>query len=136
MECNHGSTHTLSTERTPVPAPQNTAAREVYDKERAHVLAPWSAWGARDPMVITAAEGCYLTDGDGNRLLDFTSQLVNTNIGHQHPVVVKAIQDQAAELEVYEEKVHELADQMIEIDLDDGMKVNYTKFQSVLAKVK
>ena len=98
MECNHGSTHTLSTERTPVPAPQNTAAREVYDKERAHVLAPWSAWGARDPMVITAAEGCYLTDGDGNRLLDFTSQLVNTNIGHQHPVVVKAIQDQAAEL--------------------------------------
>ena len=81
-----------------MPAPQNAAAREVYEKERAHVLTPWSAWGATDPMVVTAAEGCYLTDGDGNRLLDFTSQLVNTNIGHQHPVVVKAIQDQAAEL--------------------------------------
>ena len=49
---------------------------------------------------------------------------------------LKRVQDQAAELEVYEEKVHELADQMIEIDLDDGVKVNYAKFQSVLAKVK
>src|SRR5690606_3467261 len=85
-------------EYRPVPAPQNAAAREVYEKERAHVLTPWSAWGSTDPMVVTAAEGCYLTDGDDNRLLDFTSQLVNTNIGHQHPVVVKAIQDQAAEL--------------------------------------
>src|SRR5699024_6536443 len=72
--------------------------REIYEKERAHVLAPWSAWGASDPMVVTAAEGCHLWDGDGNKFLDFTSQLVNTNIGHQHPVVVKAIQDQAAEL--------------------------------------
>lgn len=49
---------------------------------------------------------------------------------------LKRVQDQAAELEVYEEKVHGLADQMIEIDLDDGVKVNYAKFQSVLAKVK
>lgn len=81
-----------------MPAPQNEAAREIYTKERAHVLAPWTAWGKHDPMVVTKAEGCYLTDGDGNELLDFTSQLVNTNIGHQHPVVVKAIQDQAAEL--------------------------------------
>lgn len=81
-----------------MPAPQNPAAREVYEKERAHVLTPWSAWGSVDPMVVTSAQGCHLTDGDGNRFLDFTSQLVNTNIGHQHPVVVKAIQDQAAEL--------------------------------------
>ncbi len=37
-------------------------------------------------------------DGAGNRMLDFSSQLVNTNIGHQHPKVVAAIQDQAAKL--------------------------------------
>ena len=49
---------------------------------------------------------------------------------------LKRVSDQAAELEAYEEKIHELADQMIEIDLDDGVKVNYAKFQSVLAKIK
>ncbi len=48
----------------------------------------------------------------------------------------KRVADQAAELEVYEEKLHELADQMLAIDLDDGVKVNYAKFQDVLAKVK
>ncbi len=46
------------------------------------------------------------------------------------------LQDQAEELRVYEEEIHHLADQMIKIDLDDGMKVNYAKFQDVLAKIK
>ena len=46
------------------------------------------------------------------------------------------LQDQAEELRVYEEKIHHLADQMIRIDLDDGVKVNYAKFQDVLAKIK
>ena len=44
--------------------------------------------------------------------------------------------DQAEELRAYEEKIHHLADQMIPIDLDDGVKVNYAKFQDVLAKIK
>ena len=46
------------------------------------------------------------------------------------------LQEQAEELRVYEEKIHHLADQMIKIDLDDGVKVNYAKFQDVLAKIK
>lgn len=46
------------------------------------------------------------------------------------------LQDQAAELHEYEEKIHHLADQYISIDLDDGVKVNYAKFQDVLAKIK
>ncbi len=46
------------------------------------------------------------------------------------------LQDQAEELRVYEEKIHHLADQMIKIDLDDGVKVNYAKFQDVLAKIQ
>ncbi len=49
---------------------------------------------------------------------------------------LKCVNDQATELETYEEKIHELADQMISIDLDDGVKVNYAKFQPVLAKIK
>lgn len=49
---------------------------------------------------------------------------------------LQTIRDQADELRVYEEKIHHLADQMISIDLDDGVKVNYAKFQDVLAKIK
>ncbi|WP_321974030.1 hypothetical protein [Paratractidigestivibacter sp.] len=48
----------------------------------------------------------------------------------------KRVSDQAAELAGYEEKIHHLADQMIAIDLDDGVKVNYAKFADVLAKIK
>ena len=67
----------------------------TYELDRAHVFHSWSAQAAVKPMVITKAEGSYVWDGDGNRLLDFSCQLVNTNIGHQHPVVVAAIKAQA-----------------------------------------
>ena len=49
---------------------------------------------------------------------------------------IKKLRDQQAEIAVFEEKVHHLADQMIAIDLDDGVKVNYAKFQDVLAPIK
>lgn len=48
----------------------------------------------------------------------------------------KKLQDQSRELQTYEEKIHHLADQNIELDLDDGVKVNYAKFGNVLAKIK
>ena len=48
----------------------------------------------------------------------------------------KKFQDQATELQKYEEKVHHLADQNIEIDLDDGVKHNYELFADVVAKIK
>ena len=48
----------------------------------------------------------------------------------------KRVADQAAELLAYEERVHRLADERIAIALDDGVKVNYAKFQDVLAKIK
>lgn len=47
-----------------------------------------------------------------------------------------ALQAQAAEIREYEEKIHHLADQMLKIDLDDGVKKNYAIFQDVLAKIK
>ncbi|WP_422748669.1 aspartate aminotransferase family protein [Mycobacterium sp. WMMD1722] len=73
-------------------------AARAYELDRAHVFHSWSAQAELKPMTITAAQGSYVWDGEGNRLLDFSSQLVNTNIGHQHPKVVAAIADQAAKL--------------------------------------
>jgi len=70
----------------------------AYDLDRAHVFHSWSAQAELDPMVIARAEGSRVWDEDGNEYLDCSSQLVYTNIGHQHPRVVKAIQDQAAKL--------------------------------------
>lgn len=74
------------------------AGKRAYDLDRAHVFHSWSAQAALDPMVIAGAEGSYVWDYDGRRFLDFSSQLVNTNIGHQHPKVVAAIHAQAATL--------------------------------------
>ena len=70
----------------------------AYDLDRAHVFHSWSAQGALTPMVIERAAGSYVWDDSGNRYLDLASQLVFTNIGHQHPKVVAAIQEQAATL--------------------------------------
>ena len=72
--------------------------QRAYELDRKHVFHSWSAQAQIKPMTVLAAQGSYLWDGDGNRLLDFSSQLVNTNIGHQHPKVVAAIAEQAAKL--------------------------------------
>jgi taurine--2-oxoglutarate transaminase len=70
----------------------------TYELDRKHVFHSWSAQATLDPMVITKAEGAYLWDDAGSRYLDFSSQLVYTNVGHQHPKVIRAIQEQAAKL--------------------------------------
>jgi taurine--2-oxoglutarate transaminase len=72
--------------------------QEVLKLDRDHVFHSWSAQGALNPMLIQGAEGSDVWDYDGKRYLDFSSQLVNTNVGHQHPKLVKAIQDQAGKL--------------------------------------
>ncbi len=80
------------------PEAARAEAAHAYELDRAHVFHSWSAQKQITPMTITAARGCYLWDGEGNRLLDFSSQLVNTNIGHQHPKVIAAVREQAAKL--------------------------------------
>jgi len=82
------------TDHTPDPA----RGARVYATDRAHVFHSWSAQQSLKPLVIEGAEGCYVWDFDGNRYLDFSSQLVNTNIGHQHPKVIAAIAEQAGKL--------------------------------------
>jgi taurine---2-oxoglutarate transaminase len=82
------------TDRRPDPA----RGAEVVAMDRAHVFHSWSAQAGLSPLAIAAAEGSYFWDYDGNRYLDFSSQLVNANIGHQHPKVTAAIAAQAARL--------------------------------------
>lgn len=71
---------------------------EVFAQDRAHVFHSWSAQAQILPIPVAGAQGSYFWDYDGKKYLDFSCQLVFTNIGHQHPKVVKAIQDQAAVL--------------------------------------
>jgi taurine--2-oxoglutarate transaminase len=75
-----------------------TDEARVRADDRAHVFHSWSAQALIDPLPIASASGSYFTDYDGNRYLDFSSQLVNVNIGYQHPKLVAAIQEQAARL--------------------------------------
>ncbi|MFB2581484.1 aspartate aminotransferase family protein [Herbiconiux sp. P15] len=67
----------------------------TLELDRAHVFHSWSAQGALKPMVIAGGLGSTVWDYEGNEYLDFSSQLVNTNIGHQHPSVIAAIKQQA-----------------------------------------
>jgi taurine---2-oxoglutarate transaminase len=67
----------------------------AYDLDRAHVFHSWSAQGSLKPFVPARGLGTTLWDYDGKAYLDFSSQLVNLNIGHQHPKVVAAIKAQA-----------------------------------------
>ena len=71
---------------------------DAYADDRAHVFHSWSAQGSLTPLVVAGAEGSWFWTEDGTRYLDFSSQLVNVNIGHQHPKLVAAIQEQAATL--------------------------------------
>lgn len=79
------------------PAPLLDPAR-TYELDRKHVFHSWSAQAKITPMTVVSAHGSHVWDGEGRRYLDFSSQLVFTNIGHQHPRVVEAIQEQAARL--------------------------------------
>ena len=80
------------------PTPDPARGAEVLAMDRAHVFHSWSAQGALRPLPVARAEGSYLWDYDGHRYLDFSSQQVNTNLGHQHPRVTAAIGEQAARL--------------------------------------
>lgn len=70
----------------------------ILAADRDHVWHPWAVQGKASPLAIAHAEGALLWDTEGNRYLDWTSQLVFTNVGHQHPRVVSAIVNQAQTL--------------------------------------
>ncbi|WP_314507419.1 aspartate aminotransferase family protein [uncultured Microbacterium sp.] len=75
-----------------------TTSERVSLADRESVFHSWSAQGSLKPLAIAGGFGSTVWDHDGRHYLDFSSQLVNVNIGHQHPRVVEAIQQQAASL--------------------------------------
>jgi taurine--2-oxoglutarate transaminase len=72
-----------------------TDGARVAALDRAHVFHSWSAQALIDPLPIASAQGSYFTDYDGKRYLDFSSQLVNVNIGYSHPRLTAAIGEYA-----------------------------------------
>src|SRR5207245_9867715 len=72
--------------------------KQIVEDAKKYVLYSWSVQNAINPIAVAGAEGRYFWDYDGNRYLDFASQLVNVSIGHQHPKVVAAIKEQADRL--------------------------------------
>jgi taurine---2-oxoglutarate transaminase len=89
------STTDSTTDSLTAPAALETRVRH---DDRAHVFHSWSAQAKIDPLPIARASGSYFWDFEDQRYLDFSSQLVNVNIGYQHPKLVAAIQEQAGKL--------------------------------------
>ena len=71
---------------------------EVRRLDHDFVFHSWPAQDLIDPLPIASASGSHFTDYEGHRYLDFASQLVNVNVGHQHPKLVAAIAEQAGRL--------------------------------------
>jgi taurine--2-oxoglutarate transaminase len=100
-----------------------------YDKD--FTLTSWMAQNEWNPISMARAEGVYFWDFDDNKYLDWSSQLVNVNVGHGHPYVIKAIQEQIAKLSfahpgIATEPRARLAEMMRDIMPGDLSKVFFT----------
>ena len=82
----------------PSTAATSLTNAQVAAADTDSVFQSWSAQGSLNPLPIAGGEGSVVWDHDGNRYLDFSSQLVFTNLGHQHPKVVAAIAEQVQAL--------------------------------------
>ncbi len=99
--------------------------------DRAHVFHSWSAQHLISLVPVAGGEGAEFWDEEGNRWLDFSSQLVNLNLGHQHPRMVEAIRAQAGELctiaPTFANRTRSLAAQLIASHAPAGLeKVFFT----------
>jgi taurine--2-oxoglutarate transaminase len=77
---------------------RSAEGQRVVAEDREYLIHSWSVQSAISPLPVAGGEGRYFWDYDGKRYLDFASQLVNLNIGHQHPKLVAAIKEQADRL--------------------------------------
>ena len=71
---------------------------DIIQENRDYTMFSWSVQSTSNPIHMKGGKGVWFWDGDGNRWLDFSSQLINLNVGHQHPKVIAAIQKQAGEM--------------------------------------
>ena len=88
----------MTTDIHPADSAVDEDVSAAYRDDRAHVFHSWSAQALLDPVVVVGALGSRFWDERGRSWLDFSSQLVNVNIGHQHPKLVAAIKEQADKL--------------------------------------
>ena len=88
-EVDHGHQH----------RPGTMTSEEIVRLSREHTFFSWSVQGAIDPIAIDRAEGVYLYTPEGQRILDFNSQLMSVNIGHGDRRVIDAITEQATKLQ-------------------------------------
>jgi taurine---2-oxoglutarate transaminase len=98
---------TSAPSRPPLPptAPQPPAdpgraerAKRTFELDNEFVFHSWLAQDGRNPFVVDGAQGSWVWDGEGRPYLDFSGQLVFTNIGFNHPAVTRAIAEQAERL--------------------------------------
>ena len=111
--------------------PNPERGKEVFDLDRSYVFHSWSAQGQISPLPVATGKGSYFWDFDGKKYLDFSCQLVFTNIGFQHPKVVDAIKQQADLLttiapQVANEARGEAARRIVELAGKDHVKVFFT----------
>src|SRR5213593_4530725 len=86
------------TSKTETMASKGMTSEEIVDLCRRHTLFEWSAQAAVDPIPVARAKGIYFWTSEGNRFIDFNSQLMCVNIGHGDERVIRAINEQAAKL--------------------------------------
>src|ERR1700739_1416078 len=73
-------------------------SHKVIQENRDFTMFSWSIQGTSAPMYMKRGQGVWFWDGDDNRWLDFSSQLITLTIGHQHPKMLEAIKKQVDEL--------------------------------------
>lgn len=122
-------TDAMTTTARAIPDPDGDA--RVRTDDRAHVFHSWSAQALIDPLPVAGGEGSTFWDYQGNEYLDFSSQLVNLNLGHQHPDLVAAIQNQAGRLATIQPSMAndvrgDLARRIAEVAPDGMEKVFFT----------
>jgi 4-aminobutyrate aminotransferase-like enzyme len=81
-----------------VSLPTSHGTAEILQDNLAHTIFSWSKHKGLDPLSIERARGVHLFDRRGKRYIDFSSQLMNVNIGHGHPKVAEAVARQMAEV--------------------------------------
>ena len=76
----------------------NTASKEVIQNNLDYTLFSWSKQAGLNPIHAERAEGVYVYTADGSKIIDFSSQLMNVNIGHGNQRITKAVSDQMEKL--------------------------------------
>jgi taurine--2-oxoglutarate transaminase len=104
---------------------------DLVHNNKEFTLATWTAQSAWNPISMTKAEGVYFWDADGKRYIDWSSQLFNVNIGHGHPHVNKAVQEQIERISfaypgIATEPRAKLAEMLIDITPDGLTKSFFT----------